>query len=222
MISVKVHKDDLDERIAAVTRLIDATHLDASASSGVSRETRGIAVLLLFAAYENLLTGLTRTLLEGAVRCGVSARRLRPGFRMFALGGAARSLRDVSDKKIFVSALPELIQAAGSSSRPATINTSGFPSDGSYFRRSQIQVWCRTFGVPDPEMTLVQIWQRIDSIVTDRNGIAHGRLTPDAVGRNYTEADIRSLIVDWHQSWTDFLSQVESLASCRDFFRLPR
>ncbi|CAL8978628.1 hypothetical protein CELL_02916 [Cellulomonas sp. T2.31MG-18] len=220
MISVQIHVADLDERIATAMRLIDATHPDLG--SGVSREARGLAVLLLFASYENLLTGLTRTLLEGAVRCGVSNRRLRPGFRMFAIDSAVQSLRNVSEKKVFVSALPDLIRAAGASDRPGSINTNGFPNDGSYFRRSQIVVWCRTFGVPNPEVSLSKIWPQIDSVVNDRNGIAHGRLTPEAVGRNYTELEIRSLISDWRDAWTGFLARVEGLAATRDFFRITR
>ncbi len=221
MISVQIHLDDLDERIAAINRLIQATHPD-SQGHGVSRETRGLAVVLLFASYENLLTSLTRTLLEGAVRCGVSNSRLQPGFRLFTVDSAAQSLRRVSEKKIYVQALPNLIDQVGSRRRPCSINTDAFPSDGSYFRRSQVQVWCGIFGVPRPDLLLGRIWQKIDSVVTDRNGIAHGRLTPDMVGRRFTEDEIKSLVADWHHDWSNFLREVGRLASTRDFFRLPR
>lgn len=220
MISVQAHKDDLHDRIATVTRLLDATC--AGTGGGVSREARGLAVLLLFAAYENLLTSLTRTLLEGAVRCGVGVRRLRPGFRMFAVAGKVASLRHTSSKKVYVSALPALVEAMESAARPARIDTDEFPMDGSYFRRSQIQVWCRTFGIANPEKILAKVWLRIDAIVSERNGVAHGRLTPEEVGRNYSEADIRLLVANWEEAWLCFLSTVGQLASSRDFFRTPR
>lgn len=221
MINVQFHLDELDDRISAILKLIDATHPDSS-SSGVSRETRGLAIVLLYASYENLLTGLTRTLLEAASRCRVSNKRLRPGFRLFTVDSSVRSLRDVSERKVYASALPQLIAQASSGSVPSTINTNAFPYDGSFFKRSQISLWCSTFEIPNPISLLANIWGEIDTIVADRNGIAHGRLTPDEVGRRYTETDIRTLISDWRSDWSSFLVEVQRLASSRDFFRLPR
>ncbi|MGB3685854.1 MAG: hypothetical protein WA991_08545 [Ornithinimicrobium sp.] len=88
-------------------------------------------------------------------------------------------------------------------------------------KRTQIQLWCDLFVLPHPQRLLHRTWQRIDTVVSERNAIAHGRLTPEAVGRGYTEQEIRALVDDWHQDWTDFLREVEVRASTRDFFRTP-
>lgn len=221
MISVQIHLDALQERIETIERILDETHPGGGASAPISREARGLAIVLLFAAYEHLLHSLTRTLLEGAVRVRVGNRRLRPGFRAFALEGAAKATRDMSEKKLFSTALPKLVDVASPAGRVCTIDTSSFPSDGSFMKRTQIQVWCSLFGVPHPQRLLHRTWQSIDTVVSERNGIAHGRLTPEAVGRGYTEQEIRTLVGDWHQDWTDFLIDVGMRAATRDFFRNP-
>lgn len=221
MISVHVHQADLDQRIAVAVKLIDETHPAGAVAGPISREARGLVIVLLFAAYENLLTSLTRTLLEGAIRCRVSNRRLQPGFRAFALESAAKSIRGVSEKKLYVSALPKMVEDAASAGRTCTIDTNAFPSDGSFMKRSQIQLWCKLFDIPAPGGLLRRTWPDIDSIVAQRNGVAHGRLTPEEVGREYTEGEIRVLIESWRLDWTDFLTDVGTRARSRDFFRVP-
>lgn len=228
MIDVKLHLADLNSRLDTATKLIDETHLGSSSNSmnagsgPIAKEARGLAVVLLFAAYENLLTSLTRTLLEGAIKCRVGNRRLRPGFRMFALKSAVSSLRDMSEKKLFSHSLPRLISQVELSGRTCTIDTEAFPNDGSFMKSSQIKLWCDIFEIGPPQKYLHRTWTSVDAIVAQRNQIAHGAATPDAVGRAYTEADIRSLIENWRLDWSDFLLHVENLGSNRDFFRLPR
>lgn len=220
MISLKLQQDELRDRVAVARQMVDETH--GPTPLGIARDTRGLAVVLLFAAYENLLTSVTRALLERAVALKVSNRRLQPGFRAFALAPAAKSLRDLSAKKIYSHGLLRLVAVAGDTSRVSSIDTNSFPDDGSYMRTSQIILWCELFAVGNPRQILHRTWGTIDAVVSNRNGIAHGRLTPAEVGRAYTEQQIRDLIADWELDWLDFLSVVQGLASNRDFYRLPR
>lgn len=228
MISVKLHLADLDSRLDTAVKLIDETHQKGGTSpmgtgSGpIAKEARGLAVVLLFAAYENLLTSLTRTLLDGAIACRVGNKRLRPGFRMFAVKAAVSSLRDMSEKKLFSHSIPKLINEVGLGGRSCTIDAAAFPNDGSFMKSTQIKLWCDIFEVGPPQKLLNRTWSSVDAIVAQRNQIAHGAATPDEVGREYTEAEIRLLIEDWRQDWSAFLLHVESLGSSRDFFRLPR
>lgn len=222
MIDVATSRAAFAAQIDVVVRLIDETHPAPPMVSPISREARGLAVLLLFAAYEELLKSLTRTLLETAVRLRVSNKRLQPGFRAFAIHAAAKSLRDISGRKLFVSGIPALVTTVSHSTAPPTINPSDFPDDGSYMRRSQIETWARIFNTGHPSKILTRTWSGFDAIVSHRNAIAHGRLTPQEVGRTFTEADIRQLVDDWKSDWFDFLAHVEKLASSRDFFRTPR
>lgn len=222
MINVAPHRRALQERIDVVVSLIDETHPVAPAIGPISREARGLAIVLLFAAYEELLTSLTRTLLETVVRLRISNRRLQPGLRAFALKNAAKSLRDVSERKVFATAIPAIIELADRTDRQPTINTSDFPNDGSFMKQSQVEVWARTFQIGPPAAVLKRVWNNINAVVTQRNKIAHGELTPQDVGRDYTEGEIRTLVADWHADWDDFLIHVENCARTRDFFRIPR
>jgi len=222
MIDLSPHRVALAERIRVANVLVQETHPASGSSSPIARDTRGLVVLLLFAAYENALTATTRSLLETAAGLRVSARRLQPGFRVFAIASAAESLRAVSEKKLFVKALPNLVGILAGGEPVSTINTDQFPNDGSYMKTSQIKVWADLFGVPSPEKLLLPVWQQIDAIVAQRNGIAHGAQTPAEVGRNYSEAEIKNLISDWGVAWDGFLVEVERLASHRDFYRMPR
>lgn len=227
MISLQSHRIDLQDRIDSATRLIDATH-PASVppavgitASPISREARGLVIVLLFGAYENLLRSVTRTLLETAIRLRVGNRRLRPGFRAFALFPSAQSIRSLSERRLYSDGLPKLVVAADPGGRICTIDSNGFPSDGSFMKPSQIELWCKIFDLPHPASILRRTWTAVETIVVQRNGIAHGELTADLVGRSYSEADIRQFISDWRDDWLDFLDIVEQKGSTRDFYRIP-
>jgi hypothetical protein len=223
MIDANPHRMALKERIAVINNLIRESHAGFSdASPGpITREARGLAIVLLFAAYENLLTSLTRTLLETASNMRLSNRRLQPGFQAFAVHAQARSIHDVSAQKLFVAAIPSMLETAFRGGYSTSINTDLFPSDGSFMKRSQVVVWADTFKIGSPGAILGASWQNIDSIVTQRNGVAHGRLTPQEVGRRYSEREILDLTADWAADWDRFLVHVEGLTSNRDFFRRP-
>lgn len=222
MIDVSPHRTALKERIDVVVALIDETHPQGPRIGPISREARGLAIVLLFAAYEELLKSLTRTILEAAVRLRISNKRLQPGLRAFAMRNAAKSLRDVSERKVFAMAIPAIIEVIGRADQKPTINTDDFPDDGSFMKKSQVEVWARTFGIGHPGAVLTAVWNSIDAVVTQRNKIAHGEMRPQDVGRDYSEGEIRTLTANWYADWDSFLTHVETCANTRDFFRVPR
>jgi hypothetical protein len=226
MINLNPHVVEFQDRIDSAVRLIDETHPKPTPGAigtpgPISREARGLVIVLLFGAYENLLSSLTRTLLETALKLHVGNRRLRPGFRAFALASSAKSIKDLSEKKFYSHGLPQLVTAADPGGRICTINPSSFPSDGSFMKASQVKLWCELFDIANPHLILHRTWAAIDAIVAERNGIAHGRLTADEVGRRYTEGEIRQLVDDWRDDWLEFLQAVDGLARSRDFYRTP-
>lgn len=187
----------------------------------ISREARGLAILLLFASYENLLTSLCRGLLEMAVGLRVGNRRLRKGFRLFAIHNYFQSIANSSDGRRWKDSGPRLLDCIFDS-RSCTVNTDLFPADGSFMKCSQVALFCEIFELGDPGAILKEVWTRLDAIVAERNGIAHGRLTPDEVGRNYSLTDVRTLVDLWQQRWMAFITHIESQASSRTFFRYDR
>jgi hypothetical protein len=216
------YKIEFSRRIDVVRRLLDACDIPANSGSiDVTREARGLAVVLLFAAYENLVTSLCRGLLEASLKTRVGNRRLRRGLRLFAVFQDLQSIRDSSEKKIWIENGQRLIEKLDSG-RVCTVNVDLFPQDGSFMKRSQISLFCELFSLGDPGPVLREVWARIDTVVTQRNGVAHGRLTPEEVGRNYSSTDIRALVDSWETRWGQFIDLVHTKASSRDFYRLAR
>ncbi|MFI9574593.1 HEPN domain-containing protein [Microbispora rosea] len=202
-------------------RLVDATKLHGSTEADVSREARGLAIVLLFAAYENLLYSLCRTLLESAAKSRARGRRLKPGLQLFLAHSELSGLADGGKSRIWRDAGIDLIKALNE--RPVTeLNKGLFPADGSFMKASQVRLFCSIFDLGDPGPILREIWPRINTVVEQRNAIAHGRMTPDEVGRNYSHDDLMKLVALWEQRWMDFVTWVETRCSGPSAFLLSR
>jgi hypothetical protein len=221
MLDCSVHRQDLKDRLSSARLLINAVHPGPSNPPGISREVRGLAIVLVYAAYENLLWTLCRSLLESAKATRAKNRRFRPGLRLFAASEKLHSMMDVGMKGIWRSSGRELIDLL-LDSQNCTINPDIFPLDGSQMRRKQVQTICDLFDLGNPAPVLKEVWQEIDTVVIERNAIAHGRETADEVGRRYSESDLLQKIDLWETRWIDFLNWVEGQASKREFYLLPR
>ncbi|WP_156427788.1 hypothetical protein [Thiohalocapsa sp. ML1] len=217
------YRDELVRRLDAVRRILDAAHPPSPVddAADASRDARGIAVLLLYACYEHLLYSLCRRLLEIAVTLRVGNRRLRDGLLMFAAHEKMQSLAGVSPATVWKSKGRELL-ACVMDGRDCTINANLFPGDGSFMKRSQVMLFCEIFELGHPGPILAEVWNRLDAVVAERNAIAHGRLTPEEVGRNYSLEEMRSMVDVWQERWLSFIDHVEHSAQHRSFYRHER
>jgi len=229
MFSCENHRRELDARIESITSLLDATHPIESKSRkesetcttilvDASKEARGLAILLLYAAYESLIVTLCRTILVTATRLRVGNRRLKPGLKLFAIHSYLQSLSDSNQGSIWNGNGLKLIKTIDNT-KECTINTNTFPKDGSHMKKSQICTFCNLLDLGDPGPILREVWDKIDSVVIARNKIAHGELRADEVGREYTVREVRDLVKSWHLRWIDFLNWVEIAGSTRTFYR---
>jgi len=64
-------------------------------------------------------------------------------------------------------------------------------------KRSQVSLISDIFGLGDPGKILKEIWERLDTIVIQRNYIAHGKMTPEEVGRSYSSSEVKNLVDLW-------------------------
>lgn len=213
-------REELLRRVNTMRRMLDVADppIPPANNLDISREVRGLVILLLFASYENLMKSLCRGLLEQAASLRVGNRRLKTGFRQFAVHNFLVSISKSSEKKIWKDSGKKLLECAFSS-RGCTIDTNIFPEDGSFMRCSQVYLFCDLFELGDPGLILKEIWDRLDTVVVERNDIAHGKATPEEVGRAYSSADVRSLVNSWERRWLEFIDHIEAEASARDFFR---
>ncbi len=222
MLNCDNHRRELDARVKSITALLDATHLSTQGTStglNISREARGLAILLLFASYEHLLVMLCQSVLEAALALRVANRRLRPGLKLIAAHASLQGLINSTETAIWTGKGLKLIEALDNR-KACSIATTVFPRDGSFMKTSQIRVFCDVLGFGDPAPVLRELWPRIDTIVTERNKIAHGGATADEIGRAYSIADTRKLVALWQARWGDFLTWAETSAASRDFFRV--
>ncbi|MEU2106553.1 MAE_28990/MAE_18760 family HEPN-like nuclease [Nocardia sp. NPDC004085] len=219
-------EQDFRQRIDVARKILDATDYSPGgvaegAMIDISRESRGLCIVLLYAAYENLLKGTSRAILEAAIRCKVGNRRLRPEFQVFAVYSKLHSITDKSSNSVWKGDGRKVIDLLQDSSS-CSINADTFPNDGSHMKSAQVATLCQSYGLGHPAPILGEAWGRIDTIVSERNGIAHGKRTPEEIGRNYSIGDLRNLVSIWEARWCDFLIYVERQASTRDFYRKPR
>lgn len=216
MLDCTPHKDELRRRLETVRDILAATD-----QSSVNREARGMAVVLIYASYENLLKSLSRSLLESAVQVRAGNRRLKPGLQLFAIFGRLQAISGSSASQIWKGGGAEVVSIIGES-KNCTINTNTFPNDGSNMKCSQVLTFCEVFDLGNPAPILREVWGKLDGVVVERNAVAHGQHTPDEIGRNYTEQEMLDLVRLWEDRWIAFIEWIEGQASSRDFFRSPR
>ena len=193
----------------------------ANLPGDISRQARGLAIVLLYAAYENLLRGLVRGLLEAAAKTGAGNRRLRPGFRVAAMAGDLQSIKDTPGNRFRLDQALAIANALNQS-RGCTVQPDWFPDDGTHMRRAQVSSVFNLFGLGDPAAILQGAWERLDTIVSERNAIAHGRRGADEVGRAYTHQDLIDLVNLWESRWLALIAKIETETAAREFFRSPR
>ena len=221
MLDLTRHRGELEDRLKSARDLVISGELTANQTMDISRETRGLAVVLIFAAYENLLKSMCTSVLEEVAASRAGNRRLKPGYKVFATATSFQGLFDAGSKHLWTGRGFELMELVHSSTK-LTVSTTSFPSDGSYMKRSQVKVICDLFEFGNPASIMGRMWSVIDTIVKQRNAVAHGQLRADEVGRRYTYLELLALIEDWRGAWLDFLNWVESQCKSSDFFLLPR
>src|SRR5690242_1759713 len=131
------HRTELQERLDTVRKILQVAHSSASSASSIERESRGMAIVLVYAAYENLLKTLCRSILETARLLRVGNRRLKPGLQLFATFDALQAVSDGSPSKIWKSTGSAVVDIFGRT-RECTIHPGLFPNDGTNMKQSQV------------------------------------------------------------------------------------
>lgn len=222
MLNCSTQRKELQDQLVSIRGLLNATHaLGQPTVPDISREIRGLCIVLLYASYERLMYSLCRSILETAKGLRVGNWRLKPGLQVFASFPALQSVGATPAGIWGREGGLNLVQTLRSR-KTCTISPDVFPTDGSNMKRSQVSTFCKIFDLAEPGPILKEVWDRIDGIVSARNAIAHGRLTADEVGRDYTIAELHALVDIWELRWGEFLDHVESSASNRIFFRSKR
>lgn len=90
----------------------------------------------------------------------------------------------------------DLMNQAHSDELAASFNETLFPLDGSHYRARQLHTIWKVLGLVAPVVPEQRFLGRIEEMVENRNAIAHGRRTPEDVGRSYSRLDIEERFAD--------------------------
>lgn len=221
MLDLSSHRVEFVDRMASARNLVVSGEQTVNTSGDISRETRGLAVVLTFAAYENLIKKLSISILEEVGRSRAKNRRLRPGYKLIATKSLFQSLIAKGDKSLWTGTGMKLMEMATSPTH-LNVRSNVWPDDGSYMKRSQVVTLCTVFGFSDPSIPLDRIWSNFDGVVSRRNAIAHGQRRADEVGRDYSFNEVMQTLDNWEFSWCKFIDWVENQCVDSTFYLLPR
>lgn len=217
--SAAIIRSNFQTSVNTARTLVEQGEKTASNEAGildVSKETRGLAFVILFAGYESLQKGLSREMLEVASSFRGKIENLRPQFATAGLSGCIQSIREIQKSKLWHEAAPAILVKL--SNKADCINTGFFPDDGSFMNQSQIRCFCSYYSLPDPAKILEKTWSDIPTVRRARNNIAHGEETPSEVGRNYTYSEVLDIVFNWEKHWLKFIDNVEAIASQKTFY----
>lgn len=198
--------------------------------SNIQKTVRGISYVMMFAAYEKMLRGLCRSLIEVAASFKGKQKNLSTPFRLIGMYPTVQAASNSAESKMgsksgvtfggYVRCWTKpLKESSVSSEKDAKeLNTNFWPDDGSFMKCSQVVLFTKFFNLDSAVNQLGRVYQDIDSVVGYRNSIAHGSQTAAEVGGNSTEKDILDLLKRWGERWCAFLDEVARLASRKEYY----
>lgn len=207
--------DLFEERIASAEQLLSPNLYSDSVLSvlpGFETQSapaamRGLSVVVLYAAYEALLRAICSTLNEsvnvrhycfGDVHVGIRALGSRPHFEGLGAIGPNRMWARMHE---YLSACDgrQIVSIPGGQ----------FPDDGSHMRQEQLKTIARVYGLSDPAPKLRRVHTELNSVVDQRNQVAHGSIPPSDIGRLYSQESIEKKVLSWKTRFTEWVRTVE-------------
>jgi hypothetical protein len=157
-----------------------------------AQAARGIAFIEIYGIWEYTVLNVVKIACQEISGHGLPYSQLRTSLLPLFMYSDLQSLRAVGEKDVWDRAM-ELF-AAASSNRPAVLNGSPLPIDGSHFRHTHLQLIFKVFGIARQPTRRRRHLYRITEVVNKRNIIAHGEETSGDVGKRYSRREISLMI----------------------------
>lgn len=214
---------------AATTRLRDVqlllAHIQSLEDTGVAMNDvvslemavtlRGLFFVHLYGSFEYIVTQSVQAALQGINRLSIPHDEFTPVINSVTLDSLFNALVGVGPEKTWSKRL-ELLKKQCSSESCVVNDT--------VFHRYLQNVWYKTLrdifdclGLsvkPVPEMRLAGY---IDDIVQKRNAVAHGRSSPDEVGRAVTSGDLHRYLSAMTATINHIVATIESHLTTAEF-----
>lgn len=170
--------------------------------------SKGLAFVQIYAIYEYTVTSVVQIAIDALVSHSISLRELPPHLLSLFLDSQLQSLKDCSSKDVWRRRL-EIFESTFSTA-PAIVSNTTFPKDGSHFRHTQLHLIFDILGIRRTPAQRRRHLFRIDEVVEHRNAIAHGRETPDIIGRRYSRSEILQIMKQMKSVCTLLVSEISS------------
>lgn len=206
-------KIEASDRFTAVETFFKANRKHSS-----EQTAKGIVFVQVYAAYEYLTRAVVQTAVDSIVLSGYRLNDLRPPLMALFLYPELESQQMCQKKRVWDARIT-LFEKLFSNAKANIPNTT-FPLNGEHFRHSQLLTIFRIFGIKRSPAHRTRHLLRIDEVVGNRNDIAHGLLTADAVGRRYSRKEVLQTIRQMKSVCLLLVSSVEK--QCADKRRVCR
>jgi hypothetical protein len=161
------------------------------------RDAKGLVFVHLYGTYEWCVVNAMREATLSLRAHGMVCSQLRPSLFSLAFNADLDSIHDGRHgdrwrkragifSNVFCTSVAKFEEGA-------------FPYDGSHMRVSQVGTIWSVLGIGDPVVPDGRLIGRVNELVELRNGIAHGRVRADEVGRRFSVAELQSRIKDVYE-----------------------
>jgi len=197
-------------RMDSADDLVASIPTDEGKETSQDQDLKGFVFVTLYGAYERLLKQVFRIHLETiSAELTSPLSDVSPSLRALGLKGTLQSVRDRNATGLWWDDCSRDLDTALAGSC-ASLDLNFFPDDGSFFRKSQVRAVWRFMGIAgDPAAALGPAWEELETIRLNRNKIAHGELSPRAVGSRYTHAQLEKIAHQWRAGWSMFVDTSE-------------
>lgn len=199
-------QSEVDDRLLQVEVFLNST-----CRPGYSKHAamaKGISFVTLYACFEYCVTNLFEEAVREVESSGFGFKDLHFELLSLLLESRISGYRDAGKKKSWQRRI-DLFKMFESSMQPSR-NETAFPSDGSHFRKEQIQTLWTIFGINQPIGPNPRAGILIGEIVGHRNDIAHGKERAEVIGGRYSKSEVLSKISSLKSLCTYLIQTCES------------
>ena len=181
---------DVKERFTDIEQFLDSTTALQERHVTIAK---GLMFVQIYAVYEYAVNRVVSGAIELITTHNHEMRDVLPSLLTLFLDPELRSLHDAPRKKEWQKRV-ELFERACSRQLVDLSSDTMLPNDGSHYRYSHLVLIFEIFGIKRMPVPRRQHEQRIAEVVNHRNAIAHGRETPQDIGRRYTRLELKKAI----------------------------
>lgn len=182
-------KNRIADRTKGAVSLFDL--VTTKGDSEHRKRIKGIAFVEMYAIYENALHDSTKAYLSGIKTAAVPQNKLTAELKSLIRDDDFKSLQNLTSKKKKIDRRIEMFLNLDEKSTDK-IDTNLFPSDGSHYRPEQLKTLWKVFSLPGQILPDKRLERLLKEMVAHRNAIAHGRTSPEIIGRSYAPSEIRA------------------------------